>query len=480
MSDRGLRGGPSSNVVGPSGRRVSPSLEEGGHSSQNSQSLSQVSEPSSGKSDLDLFMEAMVIGPLSLADKQSFIDRTLHDPIFHKQVLDQLKELPPKLKRARQLRKYYESIPKDVRDTVDPRGKDTRIYDEIQKINLSTEAPSGKIPRQRSALRSSGQAGQSQARQGAAIAPSQVSSALNASQPHRRSFQSNAAGSSRCTSAERTDQADHGQAPEAFAAPLSDAAAAEASRSSGIELIKLVATNKATEDQKKMFVCRYACEMGYFGDLVCKIQDIYDKRPSSMCESAQLKLSKMLSLMYLTRFEATMTERHTTLISHVASRARQAGVGEVDSMTAALFTYLQTKETSPNQIDLVDAIADNTASTDQQHEFESRLKNERPFAQKVEERLEIYYSLARYDRSIQLRLTMFRLSYYTELKWGPKEVLLLDHGDWQTAKDCGLAIQSRRGQTPKKQAVKPDRNSQGRGDQAGKSAAGGARSNAAV
>ena len=124
----------------------------------------------------------------------------------------------------------------------------------------------------------------------------------------------------------------------------------------------------------------------------------------------------------------------------------------------------------------MDAIADNTASTDQQHEFESRLKNERAFAQKVEERLEVYYSLARYDRSIQLRLTMFRLSYYTD----PKEALILDHGDGKTMKECGLAIQSRQGQTPKKLAVKADRDSQGRGHQVGKSAAGGTRPNAAV
>jgi hypothetical protein len=142
-------------------------------------------------------------------------------------------------------------------------------------------------------------------------------------------------------------------------------------------------------------------------------------------------------------------------------------------MMGRAIDHLYVTQALPHQIDIVDRIADNTANGEEVEIFASRLKDDKGLQQRVEERLGIYYSRSRYDRSIQLRLTLFRLSYYAELAWKPKEVLLLDSTE-SAVRECATARKSRQGRTPKTAAVQADRDPQEGGGQPGRSSARGA------
>lgn len=107
---------------------------------------------------------------------------------------------------------------------------------------------------------------------------------------------------------------------------------------------------------------------------------------------------------------------------------------------------------SLTQIDIIDRVADNTADENEVREFASRMDLERGFKQRVKGRLQLYSERSRYDRSIQLRITMFRLSLLTDLIWNPKELLLL-RWDSATLVECQNASMSRWGQTPEAVAV---------------------------
>jgi hypothetical protein len=146
---------------------------------------------------------------------------------------------------------------------------------------------------------------------------------------------------------------------------------------------------------------------------------------------------------------------------------------EPDDILGSLIDHLCVNQASLHQIDIVDRIADNTANGEEVDRFASRLKDDKGLQQQVEERLEMYYSRSRYDRSIQLRLTLFRLSYCAELRWKPKENLFLDSVESAT-RECAAARKSRQGQTPKTAAVQADRNPQERGGQPGRSPSKGA------
>jgi hypothetical protein len=146
---------------------------------------------------------------------------------------------------------------------------------------------------------------------------------------------------------------------------------------------------------------------------------------------------------------------------------------EPGDILGKLIDHLGVTQALPHQIDIVDRIADNTANGEEVDRFASRLKDDQGLQQQVEERLEMYYSRSRYDRSIQLRLTLFRLSYCAELGWKTKETLFLDEIE-SAATECAAARKSRRGQTPKTAAVQADRDPQERGGQPGRSSTRGA------
>jgi hypothetical protein len=146
---------------------------------------------------------------------------------------------------------------------------------------------------------------------------------------------------------------------------------------------------------------------------------------------------------------------------------------EPDDILGQLIDHLCVTQALLHQIDIVDRIADNTANGEEVDRFASRLKDDKRLQQQVEERLEMYYSRSRYDRSIQLRLTLFRLSYCAELRWKPKENLFLDSIESAT-RECAAGRESRQGQTPKTAAVQAGRDLQERGGQPGGSSSKGA------
>jgi hypothetical protein len=236
----------------------------------------------------------MASSRFSVADKQSFKYRTLNDPTFHKQVLRQLEELHYKSKKARQLRKHYESIPKHERVSADPRDQVTRVRDQIQDIHRRTGAQAGRNSFRTDAPRGSGQAGESQATRTAAAAPIRTTSAMEAAQAQRGPLRRDPPAPMPSIQAERPTQAGRSQVPEAPAAQSPDPAATRAIRSQNIDLIKLIATNKASNEQSQMFKRRIVCEAPSFPSLIGQIEKIY-RESSSMSELMQLKFNKAMA-----------------------------------------------------------------------------------------------------------------------------------------------------------------------------------------
>lgn len=238
----------------------------------------------------------MAKSKFSLADKQSFKYRTLTDPTFHKQVLRQLEELHPKSKKARQLRKHYESIPKDERVSADPRDEATRVRDQIQDIHRRTEAQAGRNLSRTAAPRGSGQAGESQATRTAAAALIRTTPATEAAQAQRGPLRRDPPAPLPSIQAERPAQAGRSQVPEAPAGQSPDPAATRETRSQNVDLIRLIAANKASNEQSQMFRQKIVCEAPSFPSLVDQIEKIY-RASSSMSELLQLKFNKAMAAM---------------------------------------------------------------------------------------------------------------------------------------------------------------------------------------
>jgi hypothetical protein len=235
----------------------------------------------------------MVSSKFSLADKQSFKYRILNDPTFHQQVLRQLQELHPKSKKARQLRKHYESIPMHERVSADPRDEATRLRNQIQDIHRRTETQAGRSPSRTDAPRGSGQARESQASRAAAAAPIRTTPTTEASQAQRGPLRRDPPVPLPSIQAERPTQAGGSQVPEASAAQSPDPATARATRSQNVDLIKLIAANKASNEQSQLFKRKIVYESPSFPNLVDQIEKIY-KASSSISELMQLKFNRAM------------------------------------------------------------------------------------------------------------------------------------------------------------------------------------------
>ncbi|ERF74646.1 hypothetical protein EPUS_00776 [Endocarpon pusillum Z07020] len=397
-------------------------------------------------------------------DRQWFQDRTLRDPVFHQQVLDQLKELPRKQKKARELRKHYESIPRYLRDQVDPHDRPTRIGEQLKGMRHISGAQASRNPSQNAAPSDSGLPERGQASDGPARTPSSPFAPMDVSQAQPDPLTGKHPAPPQPRRADRAAQARGEQQPEASANQSVRSVADRKTKSESIKLIRLIATNKATKDQLQQFEENVVILGPTFHRLIDEAQQIY-QRFLSTAEVAQLQLMRALTALRLSK----LIER-----SEVAEGARvENALAEEDFAHQFLELRHNSPEDSPIQVDIVDRVADNTADENEVREFASRMDLERGFKEMVNGRLQLYFARSRYDRSIQLRITMFRLSLLTDLIWKPKELLLL-HCDAVTLAECQTASMSRWGQTPEAVAVEAAWHPHEGGGQAGRSQARGA------
>ena len=88
--------------------------------------------------------------------------------------------------------------------------------------------------------------------------------------------------------------------------------------------------------------------------------------------------------------------------------------------------------------DLIDKVADNLTSFREHTQFQGEL-SKAAFLVQVNDRMSDYHSHAMYDRSIQLRLALFRDGVFKELRWTAQEVDFIEGHD-DLLKDCAEAV----------------------------------------
>lgn len=242
----------------------------------------------------------MASGKFTMFDRQLFRDRTLRDPVFHQQVLDQLKELPRKQKKARELRKHYESIPMYLRDQVDPRDGLTRIAEQLKRMGHISRAQARRNPSQHAAPGDSGLPEQGQASDGPAPTPSRPLAPMDVSQAQPDPLTGKHPAPPQPRRADGAAQAGGVQQPEASASQSERSVLDRTTKSECIKLIRLIATNKATKDHLRLFDENVVILGPTFHCLIDDAQQIY-QRFSSTAEVAQLKLSRALTAIRLSK-----------------------------------------------------------------------------------------------------------------------------------------------------------------------------------
>ena len=242
----------------------------------------------------------MTSGKLTMFDRQLFQDRILRDPVFHQQVLDQLKELPRKRKKARELRKHYESIPMYLRDQVDPRDRVTRIAEQLQRMRHISRAQASRNPSQNAVPSGSGLPERGQAPDGPAPAPSRPLALMDVSQAQPDPLTGKHPAPPQPVRTERAAQAGGVQQPEASADQSERSVDDTPTRSECIKLIRLLATNKATSDQIRLFEREVVIQGATLHRLIDDAQQIYE-RFSSTAEVAQLELIRARTAMRLSK-----------------------------------------------------------------------------------------------------------------------------------------------------------------------------------
>lgn len=243
----------------------------------------------------------MTSGNFTIVNRQVFQDRILRDSVFHRQVLDQLKALPRKGKKARELRKHYESIPKYLREQTEPRERVARVEEQLQCMKLIGGAEASRNPSQKAHTRGSGQSGRKQASDGIDPASPRPHTLIDESQAQQDTLAGIHPAPPHQIPAEGATQPGGMLQPEASAAQPEASAANKTAQARFIKLIRLIATNKATKDQLRLFEKNVVIQGPGFHRLIDHVEQIYDKSSSSTAEAAQLKLARVLTAIRIVR-----------------------------------------------------------------------------------------------------------------------------------------------------------------------------------